>query len=62
MGLYGVPWLLVGLEVLAGPGMLLIAVIMIKSRWWKNLTEYYFSWNEGTDDKSEETGEREYDA
>lgn len=46
MGPLGIPWGLFWLEMLAGPGMLIIAGVLIKSRWWKNITEYYFSWNE----------------
>ena len=46
MGPFGIPWATFIVGVFAGPGMLVAAILLINSRWWKEKTEYYFSWNE----------------
>lgn len=45
MGPFGIPWPIFIIELLAGPGALIVAIIILKTKWWKDLTEYYFSWN-----------------
>lgn len=46
MGPFGIPWGMFWLEMFAGPGVFIIACILIRSHWWKNITEYYFSWSD----------------
>lgn len=46
MGPFGIPWLTVIVEVIAIPIMIIISIIIVKSKWWREKSDYYFSWNE----------------
>lgn len=59
MGPFGIPWLTFAAILTAGPGMLAAAAVLLRSEWWKNITEYYFSWNgKDTEGGGAHAGER----
>lgn len=45
MGPFGISWIMFLIWFIGGPGMIIIALIFTKSKWWKEITDYYFSWN-----------------
>ena len=42
MGPFGMPWGLFIIYVLSGPGWLLFAEIVFRTKWWKKQMETYF--------------------
>lgn len=51
MGPFGLPWSIAGLYLLATVGLLITAEIFLHSKKWKDLSAFYFAWNEQEEDK-----------
>ncbi|MBP3372383.1 MAG: hypothetical protein J6L88_07640 [Clostridia bacterium] len=46
MGPFGMPWSIFVMYALGTVGVLVLAEIWMRSKKFKNLLEFYFSWNE----------------
>lgn len=53
MGLFGLPWgtlLMFGFAIIGCP---LITEIVLRSKWWKKKSDYYWSFNQSGEDEEE---------
>lgn len=46
MGPFGIPWPIASIYIVTFIGVPIVVEVLLRSKWWKKSSDYYYSFNE----------------